>query len=530
MRDAVRVGIGVNYAGVQRAAGGATPVPGVFALMDIDLSSDVDDVGDMAIANYLMSQSLFNIIGIGIDVTNTYSPGAADAINTYYGHADIPIGANKGSAFDPGGPGSYAQHLSENFTNDVLTASGAEEIVAMYQRLLTAADDNSIVIIATGPLKIVSQLLAASSALITAKVRELVCVAGVWPSAAVEWNVDQDKTAANDVAANWPTQITWVGIELGNTVKAGNGISSNTPSSSPVRKAYELTSHDTDGREAWSLFAMLYVAYGLSDSDYTYFTRTQGTGSIDASTGATTFSAGAGTHYYLRKALTDIEYHLMFNEWLFWDPGEAVPTQPALVVNDAFTDSNGTSLASHTIAPTNTPPTAWTEQVGAWTISSNAATVAASAGGDNILWLDAGVADVVFEALITLAPSTCANVGIMFNYQDASNYWLAGLFRDGSLDTLEIYKRVSGTYTQVYQDSSAGLTLGSTVTLRMVTNGDAIEVLVNNGDSAYAIYSTGSRDLKTATKHGLRIYKKTPADGGTDNGSVFNSFSVRPLT
>lgn len=532
------IGIGIGISGVRLAGGGGGGIP---VLLDLDLSSDVDDAGDLAVANYLMERGLIHIIGVGICVTNTYSPGAADAINTYYGNNAIPIGANKGAAFDPNGPGSYAQHLAENFDNDIETATNAEEIVDMYRRILSARADGSVVMISTGPLNTLSDLLASSadgysalsgSDLVAAKVRELICVAGRWPTSAVEWNVQQDITSANDVAVNWPTTITWIGMEMGDTVKAGNGISDNTPVASPVRKAYELTSFNVNGREAWSLFGMMYAAYGVTIGEQTVFGRVRGTGAINASTGATTWtSSESGPHYYLYKTLFDSEYQDVFNEWLFWDAGESVPVVDfSAIVSDEFTDTDSTALDAHTIAPTNTTSTTWTEQVGDWSISGNAATVAATAGGDNFAFFEASEADVIVEAQIVAAASGIINIGVIVNYQDATNYWLVQIYRNatGTNNLLQIYEQVGGTYTERAVAASVGIVNGNTYTLLCRTNGNTIEARLVETNKSVS-YTPANRPLKTATKCGVRIFKKTPPDAGTDNGSKVLSIKARAL-
>ncbi len=508
----------------------------IQTIIDFDLSSDVGDVAAQAIALFLQTRGELNIRGYVVDVTNNYTPGAIDAINTWYGYPDIPIGANKGSAFDPDGPGSFASYLAQNYTNDVLTAAGAAEGIAQFRQLLAAAADNSIVMLGLGPLNMLSLLLASTadgysglsgSSLVAAKVSKLIVMGGDWPnSGSPEWNFAQAAAAASDVIANWPTPIYLFGFTPGNTVAIGNGITSNTSASSPVRKAHELANVNTNGRAAWDTFPVLYAAKGLADDDYTYFAVTRGTAAVNSSTGANTWTDDAGgNHYYLRKQLTDYEYKTIFNKWLFWDPGEATPSVAAKIVYDDFTDTNGTSLDAHVIAPTNNPSATWTEAVGNWSISSNNADVAASAGGENLAYFEAGSADVIIECQFTFPASGIINTGMLANYQDATNYWLVSLYRSGATNSIELYRRVSGTYTKVAEKTSAGITYGATMTLRASFVGDNVQVLFKeNGNSIN--YTVGSRPLKTATKCGIRISRKTPSDGGTDAGTVINYLRV----
>jgi hypothetical protein len=517
--------------------GSSAGVPGVPIILDTDLSSDVGDAAAQGIALYLMSQTLLNIKGVVVDVTNTYSPGAADAINTYYGYPSIPIGANKGAAFDPNGPGLYAQHLAQNFTNDVQTASNATEGIALFRQLLAASSANSVTIIAIGPLNMLSLLLASTSdgssalsgtALVAAKVSELLVMGGTWPNGGPEFNFQQAAAAADDVADNWPTPITFFGSEVGNNVLAGAGISDNTPVGNPIRKAHELTGFEDTGRDAWDEFPILYAAYGLATDGVTFFTRIRGIATVNSSTGANTWSVnGAGNHYYAVKALHDDDYEELFNRWLFYDPGETVTSIPALLVSDDFTGTNGTRLNAHTIAPTNTPATAWTEAVGTWTITGNAAIVAASASADHRLVCDPGVADVWIQARMHTAASDTISAGIIFNYQDASNFWLLHCARSGGSRTMQIFKCIGGSFTEL-ASGSALWEYDTTYTVLVRTNGDNARAMIAELGSTLST-TPSSRQLKTATKVGFRLYKHTNNSSGTDDdGTTFESISVRP--
>lgn len=514
---------------------------GIKLIIDLDQSGDVGDAAANAIAMYLMAQGIVNVKGMVVDVTNTYAPGATDAINTYYGFPGIPIGANKGSAFDPSGPGSYAQHLAQNFTNDIVTASNAVEGIALYRQLLAAAANSSIVFVAIGPLNMLSLLLASSADgysalagddLVAAKASELVVMGGDWPnSVSAEFNFDQDKTAANDVVANWPTPITFFGFTPGTTVKIGNGISSNTPVANPVRKAHELTGYETNGREAWDAFPLLYAARGLSTGYDTWFSRVRGTAVVNASTGQNTWTDDAGgNHYYLVKALMNLDYQELFNQQLFFDPGESAPVRPAYVVVDNFTDTNGTSLDVHAVAPVNTPVTAWTEAVGDWTIQSNALTVAASAGGDHRAVFNPGIADGFVYVRFRSPASGTMSMGIIVNYQDASNFWLINLFRNdaGSSSSMTIFRCISGSFTSpAAEDVAWAYSTDYTVGIK-VSGNTIVAQSIELGDTV--TYTVADRPLKTATQCGVRIFKRTANAANTDDdGTTIDSIMVRPL-
>ena len=79
-------------------------LPGVAAgaealrvIFDTDINSDNDDVAAAAILHALADVGQVEILAMGVVSRHPYSPACLDAINTYYGRGDIPIGVYKGS-------------------------------------------------------------------------------------------------------------------------------------------------------------------------------------------------------------------------------------------------------------------------------------------------------------------------------------------------------------------------------------------------------------------------------------------------
>jgi len=76
------------------AANASTPAAtGPRVIIDTDLSRWWDDATAIGIANVLQQQGAVNVIGIVSDVRNPVAVAAIDAIDTAYGHADLPLGA-----------------------------------------------------------------------------------------------------------------------------------------------------------------------------------------------------------------------------------------------------------------------------------------------------------------------------------------------------------------------------------------------------------------------------------------------------
>ena len=74
------------------AAADAVPL-----IIDTDMGFDVDDVGAVCMANELMLLGEANILAIVHDTGYKIGIGGVSAINHYYGHDSIPLGAYKGT-------------------------------------------------------------------------------------------------------------------------------------------------------------------------------------------------------------------------------------------------------------------------------------------------------------------------------------------------------------------------------------------------------------------------------------------------
>jgi hypothetical protein len=67
-------------------------------IFDTDMDGDNDDVAAAAILHALADVGKADILATGVVSRCPYSPACLDAVNTYYGRGDIPIGVYKGTA------------------------------------------------------------------------------------------------------------------------------------------------------------------------------------------------------------------------------------------------------------------------------------------------------------------------------------------------------------------------------------------------------------------------------------------------
>ncbi len=64
-------------------------------ILDTDIGSDCDDAGAMAVLHKLADKGEVKILGVIYSSgKNKFGIGVCDAINTYYGRGDLPLGQN----------------------------------------------------------------------------------------------------------------------------------------------------------------------------------------------------------------------------------------------------------------------------------------------------------------------------------------------------------------------------------------------------------------------------------------------------
>ncbi len=251
-----------------------SPVPVIY---DTDFGSDCDDAGALAVLHALADRGETEILAV-ISVTGRkHVPGAIDAINTYYGRPDLPIGAPVAGVWASWD--RYAKHLAEGFTHDVKGKENVPPAVELYRKILSKQPDNSVTIISVGFLRNMQNLLNSTpdkhsklhgAALVARKVDKLVCMAGKFPKG-TEWNMKGGPwdygSSAQRVVKDWPTEVIFTGYEIGHPIMTGARLLTETPESNPVREAYRIHPGTTEegDRHSWDLTAILYGVRGARD-------------------------------------------------------------------------------------------------------------------------------------------------------------------------------------------------------------------------------------------------------------------------
>lgn len=225
---------------------GATP----RIIVDTDLRSDVDDAGSLAVLHALADNGECEVLGVIASQTGPHIVGAINAINTWYGRGDIPVGLSP--VDDQRFEDYYAPVIGDPRQYPSTQANAtAPESTRLYRRLLHDSPDGSVRIVVIGGQRCIRLLLDSETdhegdgsinrtglELIQAKVSGLYLMAGNFADANhPEHNIMLDLEAAQRVAELWPTPIVYSGFEIGRPVMTGGRMTD--PQRNPVAKAYE---------------------------------------------------------------------------------------------------------------------------------------------------------------------------------------------------------------------------------------------------------------------------------------------------
>ncbi len=170
----------------------------------------------------------------------------------------------------------------------------------------------------------------------------------------------------------------------------------------------------------------------------------------------------------------------------------------ATIIKDTFSgETDGTRLASHVIAPTNTAGASWSENGGIWAVhSSPAAAYQFSANLSQPATVDALNADVTITCDLILGGTAASTLaGLAFRLTGTGDYWFAWI--RGDTNKLELYDR-AGSANNLVDDDPYTVPTSTTATMTATLNGTSISVTIGS-----ATVGATSSTRQTATKHGL---------------------------
>jgi hypothetical protein len=297
-------------------AGAAERAP-VRLIFDTDICGDCDDVLALGMIHALESRGLCRLLAVTISVDHELAAPFVDAVNTFYGRGNVPIGVvGHGGVVEKSAFLSLVQERDGDhfrYPHSPLSGRSALNATALLRKTLAAEPDRSVVIAQVGFSTNLARLLDSpadehaqltGTQLVERKVRLLSLMAGAFQPiegnpAYREYNVVRDVASARILAERWPTAMVYSGFEI--------GIALPYPAASierdyvyvrhhPLAEAYIRCKPPPHNRPTWDLTSVLYAV----GADRGYFdVSPRGKVNVEPE-GSTRFDATPeGNHRYL---------------------------------------------------------------------------------------------------------------------------------------------------------------------------------------------------------------------------------------
>ena len=126
-------------------------------IFDTDMGGDCDDVGALFILHGAVERGEAKLLAtMGCVSSDTIAP-ALDAINTWFGRPEIPVGTLKDPGFKDGK--CYTDEIARCFPHRFPSGKDYPDAVALYRRILANQPDQSVIVVAVGPLRNLANLL-----------------------------------------------------------------------------------------------------------------------------------------------------------------------------------------------------------------------------------------------------------------------------------------------------------------------------------------------------------------------------------
>ena len=137
----------------------------VNMILDADFGSSTDDLVALMMLNHYIDEGLVDLKGVVVDREGENNAGVVDIFNTYYGHPYIPVGLERNGVKNPRVfiPYNGICDLKDAQGNPLFKrsfdASKCMDGWKLYRKLLSKAEDKSIVIVAIGFATSLAQLM-----------------------------------------------------------------------------------------------------------------------------------------------------------------------------------------------------------------------------------------------------------------------------------------------------------------------------------------------------------------------------------
>lgn len=240
-------------------------------ILETNMCLAVDDVGALGMIHALQNRGEAKLLAVCLNEVHPSGAAAIDAINTWYGRGDIPVGVFRGVFPDPD-TSAFLAELTK-FPHD-LEDRNALSALDVYREVLAKQPDKSVTIISAGFMNNLDILLKNEPALVEKKVKELV-IMGAPNDDNHNLGFHNTEKAAQNVLENWPSPLVF--HHLGGDVLTGLGLK-ETNVENPVREAY----YKYSGSKFVNLgsFDQIAVLYGVRGACNLFSKTSEGIGSI----------------------------------------------------------------------------------------------------------------------------------------------------------------------------------------------------------------------------------------------------------
>jgi inosine-uridine nucleoside N-ribohydrolase len=222
---------------------------------------------------------LCDLLAVTVTKDNDLAGPFVDAVNTFYGRPQIPIGVVRGGATRDEGKflGMIRAVEGKRYPHALKRSADAPEATVLLRKILAAQPDQSVVIVQVGFASNLAKLLDTApdkvspltgKELAAKKVKLVSAMFGAFRTDGGadhrEYNVTEDLPAAKKFVADWPTPIVFSGFEVGNSItypavsiEKDFGYCKNHP----LAEAYRLYSPPPHNRPCWDLTSVLHAIY-----------------------------------------------------------------------------------------------------------------------------------------------------------------------------------------------------------------------------------------------------------------------------
>lgn len=286
-----------------------------LVILDTDIGSSTDDLFTMEMAYRYEDEGRCKLLGIVVDREGEDYAALADVMNTYFGHANVPIGLERNGIKTPRVFIDYRNIYKLTtgkgepmFKQTVSDYSTLPDGWKLYRQLLASQPDHSVSICSLGFVSCLTQLLASEPddlsplsgvELVRQKVKCLYLMAGIFTSSEEpEYNFLQAPEFAKKFFELWPRDVDAVfsPMEVGNEIeyKPETVISDISRTDiHPIKQVYMNYNCDT-GQKMWDPMTLIQAVEG----DAMFSLSERGIVSLTSKIGTSFTPSATGNHRY----------------------------------------------------------------------------------------------------------------------------------------------------------------------------------------------------------------------------------------